>query len=246
MIMATSLRTLVRRRRVGDPCRAGTVSARRDATVLVTDLHLGKSDHFRAAGIPVPDGPDNDTLGRLDALLRDAAAERLVVLGDLFHNRRGVTANLLDKLASFRAAWPDLRIENVRGNHDRHAGDPPASLGIGCLDGPVVDGGVAYAHEPADGLNEPDGGSCAGAGRASFCGHLHPAVSMRTGRDSMRMPCFLFRGDTALLPAFGAFTGSHPIRPRPGDRVFAVGPGRVADVSAAVTPRCPPQAGVPA
>ena len=52
----------------------------------------------------------------------------------------------------------------------------------------------------------------------------------------MRMACFVFRGNVALLPAFGAFTGSHPVRPRAGDRIYAVGPDRVADVSAAVTP----------
>ena len=238
MILATCLHT----RHGGDeweirPERA--LVRRRDATVLVTDLHLGKSDHFRAAGIPVPDATDRDTLGRLDALCRAVDARRLVVLGDLFHNRRGVTPGLVAKLAAFRAAWPDLEVLNVRGNHDRHAGDPPAGLGIECLDGPVVDagGGVAYAHEPAQGLAEPGADGCAGGGWPSFCGHLHPAVVMRTGRDRMRMPCFLFRGGTALLPAFGAFTGSSPIRPRPGDRVYAVGPGRVADVSAAVTPR---------
>ena len=89
---------------------------------------------------------------------------------------------------------------------------------------------MAFAHEPAAGLDEP----CGDGVTPTFCGHLHPAVSMKTGRDRMRMPCFLFRGSTALLPAFGAFTGSHPIRPRPGDRIYAVGPGRVADVSAAV------------
>ena len=241
MILATSLHT----RHGGDdweirPERA--VFRARDATLLVTDLHLGKSDHFRSAGIPVPDATDADTLGRLDALCRAVGARRLMILGDLFHNRGGVTPGLSAKLAAFREAWPTLEVINVRGNHDRKAGDPPASLGIECLDGPVADpgGGVAYAHEPAEGLAEPEPGGCAGGGRPGFCGHLHPAVVMKTGRDRMRMPCFLFRGNTALLPAFGAFTGNHPIRPRSGDRVYAVGPGRVADVSAAVTPRSVP------
>ena len=127
MIMATTLHT----RFGGDdweirPERA--LVRPRDRTVLVTDLHLGKSDHFRASGIPVPDGADGDTLGRLDALLRACEAKRLVILGDLFHNRRGVTGPVLDRLAAFRAAWPELRIQNIRGNHDRNAGDPPASL----------------------------------------------------------------------------------------------------------------------
>jgi hypothetical protein len=43
----------------------------------------------------------------------------------------------------------------------------------------------------------------------------------------MRAACFYFSKNLALLPAFGSFTGTHPVSPRAGDRVFAVGDGRV-------------------
>jgi len=33
-----------------------------------------------------------------------------------------------------------------------------------------------------------------------------------------------------VLPAFGAFTGMHPIRPEANDRVFAVAGGAVASL----------------
>ena len=88
----------------------------RDRTVLVTDLHLGKSDHFRAAGIPVPHATDGDTLGRLDALLRGVDAQRLVILGDLFHDRKGVTG---------RAPRPARRLP------PRVAGPPPSRTSAG-------------------------------------------------------------------------------------------------------------------
>ena len=174
--------------------------------MLVTDLHLGKSDHFRASGIPVPDGADGDTLGRLSALLTAVEAKRLVILGDLFQTAAGVTGPVLDRLAAFRAAWPELRSRRPR--QPRPQRGRPAGLARDHLPRRTCRRRRRrLRHEPAAGLDEPfapgESGQADGT-TPTFCGHLHPAVSMKTGRDRMRMPCFLFRGSTALLPAFGA------------------------------------------
>ena len=196
-------------------------------TVVVADLHLGKSGHFRTHGIPVPASTDADTLGRLSRLLDAVAAETLVVLGDFFHSKAGVTPSMLSELARFRDRHAVVEMVNIRGNHDRHAGDPPGDLGIHCLAGPVADGGVLFAHQPED-LGEEH------AGLPLMCGHLHPAVNLRGRSDRMRLPCFRFAEDHAVLPAFGAFTGMKAIRPSRGDRIFICGPGHVADVSVAL------------
>jgi hypothetical protein len=42
-----------------------------------------------------------------------------------------------------------------------------------------------------------------------------------------------------VLPAFGAFTGMHPIERAPGDRVFAVADDRVVEIGiGAPRPHC--------
>ena len=43
----------------------------------------------------------------------------------------------------------------------------------------------------------------------------------------LRLPCFHFGEQVAVLPAFGAFTGMHPIEPGDGDRVYAIADDRV-------------------
>jgi metallophosphoesterase superfamily enzyme len=43
----------------------------------------------------------------------------------------------------------------------------------------------------------------------------------------LRLPCFWLGDDVGVLPAFGAFTGMHPIRTDAGDRVFAIADGAV-------------------
>ena len=62
-----------------------------------------------------------------------------------------------------------------------------------------------------------------------LAGHHHPCVSLG-GRsfDHLRLPCFWFGDDVGVLPAFGAFTGMHPVRARASDRVFPVADGAVA------------------
>ena len=56
-------------------------------TLIVSDLHWGKSAHFRKHGIAIPaDTQDKDEL-RLAGLLRTYNAERLIIAGDMFHSK---------------------------------------------------------------------------------------------------------------------------------------------------------------
>lgn len=191
-------------------------------TLLVADPHFGKAAAFRAHGLAVPGGTTADTLARLTAALERTAAERLVYLGDFFHARASRAPATLDALARWRDAHPDLRITLVRGNHDRHAGDPPGELGIECVDGPLPDAPFAYAHHP-----EP----------APACyilaGHIHPSVTLRgIGRQRQRLPCFHFGPRVGILPAFGEFTGTADVRVAEGDRLYVVAGDEIHSVSA--------------
>lgn len=188
--------------------------------LLVADVHFGKSASFRALGVPVPGGTTSETLARLDAAIARSAARTVVFLGDFLHSRLGRAPATLDALAAWRARHPDLALVLVRGNHDLHAGDPPAALGVQTVDdgwrlGPFV---CRHAPESAD------------AGYV-LAGHLHPAVTLRSAGDGrLRLPCFHFGTDVGVLPAFGAFTGTASVTRLRTDRVFAVADDRVLEV----------------
>ena len=187
------------------------------ATLFVADLHLGKAATFRARGLPVPSGTTQDNLVRLGQLVKRHAAERLVLLGDFLHAAEAQSDALHAALAPWRAAHPALELLLVRGNHDRHAGDPPAVLRARVVDEPYLIGPFAACHHP-----QPH------ATHTVLAGHVHPAVRLRgPGRDALRLPCFCIEEGLVLLPAFGAFTGSHTLDASPGRQRFAVGAGRV-------------------
>ena len=177
-----------------------------DANALfVADLHFGKAATFRRAGQPVPPGTTADNLARLTALITETGAQHLCFLGDLLHARSGRSDALWQALGDWRALHAAVRMTLVRGNHDQHAGDPPASLNIELVDEPWA----PLAGLPLLGCHHPQ----QVAGALVLAGHFHPTVRVQGGgRDSFRLPCFVHLPGQLLLPAFGAFTGTAPFR----------------------------------
>jgi uncharacterized protein len=197
------------------PDKAAWIAA--ESTLLVADVHLGKAATFRRLGLPVPRGTTTESLDRLGDLVEQLGARRVVVLGDLLHSAHAHAASTLGAFGRWRDRHEQLDLVLVRGNHDDRAGDPPTALRIEVVSEPLLLGGLALAHHPRP-----------VAGRSVLGGHLHPCLSLagRAG-DRLRLPCFHFAGNVGVLPAFGAFTGMHPIRPAAGDAVFLVAEDRV-------------------
>jgi DNA ligase-associated metallophosphoesterase len=196
----------------------------RAEALLVADLHWGKDATFAAHGVPLPAGTTGSDLARLDRALARTGARTLVILGDLLHARPGRVAPLFDALAEWRAAHAALEVVAVRGNHDRHAGDPPASLRIAVEDGPVSMPPFALRHEPEPGRHES---------AYVLGGHLHPVMRLAgPARLRERLPCFLLGPRVGVLPAFSEFTGGHDVRPRPGDRAWVVAGDEVVPIHA--------------
>ncbi|MEO7055726.1 MAG: ligase-associated DNA damage response endonuclease PdeM [Caldimonas sp.] len=187
-------------------------------TLLVADIHIGKALSFRALGVPVPHGTTGETLAALSALIARWRARRVVFLGDFLHSARAHAVATITAVSDWRAAHDSVELVLVRGNHDDRAGDPPRHLRIEVVDEPLMDAGFALCHHP-----RPRRGAYV------LAGHLHPCVHLG-GRayDHLRLPCFWFGGSVGVLPAFGAFTGMHPIRAGHGDRVYPIGDDTVA------------------
>ncbi len=191
-----------------------------ERALLVADAHFGKALSFRRLGVPVPEGTTAQTLEALTNALMTTQAQRVVFLGDFLHSARSQAASLLDALRAWRDAHAALAMTLVRGNHDDRAGDPPADLRIDVVDEPLAMGPFALKHHP-----DPVPGAYV------LAGHWHPCIRLRgRAHERLRLPCFWLGEGVGILPAFGAFTGMHPVDPRPGDRVFAIAGGTVREV----------------
>ena len=159
----------------------------RAATLVAADFHWGKGATFRAAGIPIPIGTTGDDLARLDGALHRTCARRLVDPRRPVPRARGAHRHP-DAGGAPRAggsAGPSLEILLVRGNHDRHAGDPPDDLRINSLNAPAFVPPFVLRHEPS-----------ASAAGYTLAGHLHPgAVLAGPGLLREHLPCFWLTPD---------------------------------------------------
>jgi len=180
-------------------------------TLLVADAHLGKAQTYRRLGVPVPGGTTAQNLQTLTLLVERHAARAIVFLGDLLHSRHARSPATLTTFDAWRERHPALTLTLVRGNHDLHAGDPPARWRIDVVDEPWSVGTLALCHQPRT-----------VEARYTIAGHVHPAAVVGSGIDRLRLPCFHFGTQVGLLPAFGDFTGLHVVSAQPGDRVFVV------------------------
>jgi len=176
-------------------------------TLVVADVHLGKAAAFRARGLPVPEGDNARDLERLRALCEKRAARQLVIAGDFFHSPSGMSSELERMLGDFLTSL-QIPVLLVIGNHDAGLAKLPATLQTCAAHGIP---GIRVIHDPADAV----------PGMLNLAGHWHPVVRIPDGRrTSLRLPCFLLRGDLLVLPSFGSFTGGAVIDRHPGDRHF--------------------------
>ena len=174
-------------------------------SVLIADLHLGKADVFRHAGIGLPSGGTGHDLGRLDALLAGTQARELWILGDVLHGA-ALHSRWRDSWNQWRARHPRLRVVALTGNHDRALAQ--AGLDIELAGILVEDGPFALRHDP-----EPH------AGLHVLCGHVHPLAGLSGMRR--RWPAFWLRERMTLLPAFSGFTAGVVPRLSPGEQLVA-------------------------
>ncbi len=162
--------------------------------LLIADLHLGKSDAFRAWGIAVPSGGTAHDLSRLQRLLQQCDARELWILGDFLHAAHRARADA--QWRHFRESHPGVAMAVVPGNHDR-AFDPQVA-GIQIVADGTRERPFEFRHAPR--AIEP------GAAHAAhvICGHLHPVLRLP---GVGRLPAFWLGANMCVLPAFSAFTG---------------------------------------
>ncbi len=184
-----------------------------ERALIVADLHVGKAAHFRKAGIGVPANIVQEDLYRLQQLITKYNPDRLIVVGDMFHSSAN---NEVQYFQIWRNQFPHIRFELVTGNHDIMDPEVYASLGIDLMESLQV-GGMYFVHDPKDKLL--DNGET-----YAVSGHIHPGVWMvGYGKQRLRLPCFYFGPEGAILPAFSVFTGLYSLEPAADAAVFVIG-----------------------
>ena len=199
---------------------SGALWLERESTLVVADLHFEKGSSYAARfGQMLPPYDTRETLDRLDREIALLAPERLVFLGDSFHDGDGEARLADDDARRLEGLARGRDLVWAVGNHDA---DGPKVL-PGEIIGEAEVSGLTLRHEPLPGIQ-----------LGEVAGHLHPCAKVSSGRATVRRRCFVTDGQRLVLPAFGAFTGGLNILDEAFSNLFAgpmlagaLGPKRV-------------------
>ena len=184
-----------------------------EKTLIISDLHFGKTGHFRKSGIAVPQDVYKEDLHRLMQQVQYFQPERIIFTGDLFHSYENQEHALF---AKWRKAITANSIHLVKGNHDLLPNKVYDELGLVLHENIYTTGPFVFVHD----LNSLPEGSEKGY---RISGHIHPGIRISgQGKQSLSFPCFYFSKKHAILPAFSKFTGFVVIETLKTDTVFAI------------------------
>ena len=181
-------------------------------SLLVSDVHLGKSETFQAAGIPIANTVNQQTLDRLRSLLTHFQPAQLLILGDLFHSKYALVDEVLDAWKTFLSGI-NSTVTLIVGNHDRTLVQQLQHLPLNIHTDSLQIENLLLSHEPESQSQT-----------LNICGHIHPCVRIRTKLDDLRLPCFYLdqTQNVLMLPSFGEFTGGYEMPLKRGAIAYTI------------------------
>jgi DNA ligase-associated metallophosphoesterase len=179
---------------------------KRERWLAVADLHFGYELSHRAAGNLFPFWGMETIKSRLEELLCDHKPARLIVVGDLVHDRSAVheARRLIKQLSKY------CNVLLIAGNHDYELGDVVE----------LVDSWKTkrfHFHHGHQAIDRSD--------RVQIIGHYHPAGTMADGAGlRLKLPAFVQEQNRWLLPAFSPWSSGTDFTPDPQSRVWLCSP----------------------
>jgi DNA ligase-associated metallophosphoesterase len=181
----------------------------REKWLAVADLHFGYELSQRAAGNLYPLWGMDASDARLIALLQDYEPERLIILGDLVHDRAASD----EAQALLKRARKLCEVIVIAGNHDRQLGKKFE----------FVDSWQTrrfYFHH----------GHCAvePSARIQIVGHHHPAGTISDGAGlHLKLPAFVKQQKCWIMPAFSPWASGTPWISNDESKIWLCSPHRV-------------------
>lgn len=166
---------------------------KKEKALILSDLHIGKTAHFRKNGIALSDQIFDNDLQRLSVFIEYFKPEKFLVVGDLLHagDNSGV-----DKFCEWKNQFPDLEFHLIEGNHDKISKKLEAKLCLNFKSNKLEIDGITFIHD-----YEPSNSNF------QITGHIHPGFVINSSVKNIKLPCFVVSENQLLLPAFSEFTG---------------------------------------
>lgn len=164
-----------------------------EKALILSDLHIGKTAHFRKNGIAIANHIMKSDLERLSVLMEYFLPEKFIVVGDLLH--AGDNSDV-DEFCTWKQQYSAVDFYLVKGNHDRISKSLEEKLCFICKADHLEMNNFIFIHDFED--SEP---------QFQITGHIHPGIVLSSSVKNIKLPCFVQTDRQLLLPAFSEFTG---------------------------------------
>ncbi|MGH1516878.1 ligase-associated DNA damage response endonuclease PdeM [Chryseobacterium sp. JK1] len=165
----------------------------KEKALILSDLHIGKTAHFRKNGIALANHIMKSDLERLSALIEYFEPNKFIIVGDLLH--AGDNSDV-DEFCTWRNQYPEIEFHLIEGNHDRISKALEKKLCLHHKSAMVEINEFTFIHEYEK--KRPG---------FQITGHIHPGIVLNSSVKNIRLPCFAISENQLLLPAFSEFTG---------------------------------------
>lgn len=179
-------------------------------TIIIADIHLGKVNHFRKAGIAVPQAISQTDYKAFEFILDSFQTERVLILGDLFHS------DYNESYVAF-SAWlkkfTNTDFILIKGNHDVLPHDFYTAASLKIVEHTFTEFPFVFSHIPLGQISN----------YYNLSGHIHPAVKLQgKAKQTLVLPCYYFGEKNGILPAFSNFTGKATLPVTKEDTLFVI------------------------
>ncbi|MBW7674546.1 ligase-associated DNA damage response endonuclease PdeM [Chryseobacterium chendengshani] len=165
----------------------------KEKALIFSDLHIGKTAHFRKNGIALANHIMKNDLERLSVLIEYFQPEKFIIVGDLLH--AGNNSDV-DEFCSWKNQYPDIKFCLVQGNHDKISKTLEKKLCLDFRSTSLEIDEISFVHD-FDRSNP----------KFQITGHIHPGYIINSPVKRIKLPCFAQTSKQLLLPAFSEFTG---------------------------------------
>ena len=171
-------------------------------SLIISDLHLGKTAHFRKNGLALPTQLILNDLARLSELIQHFRVKKLMIIGDFIHAGYNSEFDLFTK---WKEDYSSLEIILIKGNHDRVSDIYFSELGIKSIHSELEIYPFLFSHEFIETEKY-----------FVISGHIHPGVNLVSKvKNNHKFRCFIKTNNQLILPAFSSFAGTntkdHPL-----------------------------------
>tara|TARA_B100000674_G_scaffold497684_1_gene532406 strand:- start:41 stop:691 length:651 start_codon:yes stop_codon:yes gene_type:complete len=172
-------------------------------TLIVADLHLGKSISFAKNKQFLPPYDTKETLEKLYKTLDEVKPKKLIIVGDLIHDFDSILSLQKNDYKNLKGYIEKIKFIWVKGNHDNDTN---------------IEGFEKYSnykiynfmfsHQP---VISP---------LYQICGHYHPKVNIIHRGKSIFKAAFVHNRKILILPSFGAYTGGLDARSKVLEKIL--------------------------